>query len=141
MGGYHFVQGYNTIKNGSQGLAFARERYSLPGGDHQRGRNQMALIEAMINKCLSPSVLPNFLDIVNSVSNCVQTNMTVDEITSMVRTQLDNGGSWTINRQWVTGSGATRECFSMVGWDLSVVIPDQNSINSCRTVINSVMNR
>ena len=139
-GGYHFVQGDNVIKTGSQGLAFARERYNVPGGDHQRGRDQMALIEAMLNKCMSPAILPNFIDIVNSVSNCVQTNMTMDEITSMVRMQLNDGASWNIRRQWVSGSGATRECYSMIGWDLSVVLPDQSSINSCRNVINSVLN-
>lgn len=139
VGGYNFVQGYNTITSGTQALCFARERHAFAAGDHQRGRNQMALIEAMINKCISPTVLPNFLNLVNTLSDCVQTNMTMDEITSMVKMQLNDGAKWTITRQSVGGSGGTRECFSMQGWDLSVVLPDQDSINAAKEVIWSVL--
>ena len=34
--------------DGKQALAFARERYSLEGGDNQRGKNQMAVIQACL---------------------------------------------------------------------------------------------
>ena len=51
-GNYYIAQGMNHL-NGSQALGFVRERYSLPGGDHDRGKNQMKVIKAMIQKEIS----------------------------------------------------------------------------------------
>ena len=46
-------QGTNHF-NGKQALAFARERYNVPGGDNQRGKDQMAVIQAMFKKMITP---------------------------------------------------------------------------------------
>ncbi len=35
---------------GEQTLGFVRERYGLSDGDRERSRNQMRVVEAMINK-------------------------------------------------------------------------------------------
>ena len=48
-GRYYFEQG-TIYLDGDQALAFSRERYNLPEGDKERGRNQMRVIEGMINK-------------------------------------------------------------------------------------------
>lgn len=45
-------EGYNHF-NGKEALAFCRERHNLPDGDNQRGKNQQAVITAMLKKCLS----------------------------------------------------------------------------------------
>ena len=39
-------QGTNHF-NGNRLWSFARERYNVPGGDNQRGKDQMAVIQAM----------------------------------------------------------------------------------------------
>ena len=49
------IQGENHF-NGEQALAFARERQNVDGGDFQRGRNQQAVITAMIKKAISPAI-------------------------------------------------------------------------------------
>ena len=138
-GGYNFQKGKNTFTSGAQALAFARERHAFAAGDHQRGRNQMAVINGIINKSLSPAILTNFVPLVNSVSTSVQTNMTMDEITQLAKMQIDDGASWSIAQQAVTGSGGTRECYSMKNYQLSVVLPNQASIDSCKAKIQSVM--
>lgn len=46
-GGYNISVGNNQL-NGDQALGFVRERYSLSGGDNQRGKNQMVLINAVV---------------------------------------------------------------------------------------------
>lgn len=43
-------EGYNHF-NGKEALAFCRERHNLPDGDNQRGKNQQAVITAMLKKC------------------------------------------------------------------------------------------
>ena len=50
------VQGTNLF-NGKQALAFSRERQNVPGGDNQRGKDQQAVLTAMIKKMVSPAIL------------------------------------------------------------------------------------
>lgn len=56
MGGYNFTEGVNHL-NGEAALCFSRERYAFADGDNQRGKNQMAVIQAIISKASSPAVL------------------------------------------------------------------------------------
>ena len=53
MGGYNFTEGVNHL-NGEAALCFSRERYAFADGDNQRGKNQMAVIQAIISKGLLP---------------------------------------------------------------------------------------
>ena len=80
---YQFRQGYNEV-NGKQALLFARERHAFASGDRQRGKNQMAVIEGIINKATSPQILKNYSGIWNEVSGCVVTSMSYDEIADFV---------------------------------------------------------
>lgn len=134
-----FKKGMNHIATGSRALSFARERYSFGDGDNQRGRNQMALIEAILNKILSPAIITNYAQLVSTMSNAIQTNLTMDDITSIARMQIDNPASWNITSQAVTGYGTYRECYSMPGWSLYVMIPNQEAIDGCRAKIESVL--
>lgn len=70
-------KGWNDL-DGTQGLAFVRERYQLSEGDISRGRRQMAFIKALMIKTLTPSTLLNPLKL-TSVLNAVTSNMTVDK--------------------------------------------------------------
>ena len=49
MDSYKFSKGPNEL-NGEEALAYARERHNLPDGDNGRGRHQMDLISAVIDK-------------------------------------------------------------------------------------------
>ncbi|MBQ4284282.1 MAG: LCP family protein, partial [Lachnospira sp.] len=138
VNGYKFEKGTVSIATGARALAFARERKAFATGDHQRGKNQMSLINGIINKAMSPALLTNFADIVNSVKASVQTNMTMDEITSLVKMQLDNPSSWKITNQAVTGAGGQRYCYSLGSYN-STVLPNQPSINSCKAKINALL--
>ena len=85
------VQGENHF-NGQQALAFSRERMNVDGGDFQRGKNQQAVITAMIKKAVSPAILVGANGILNSVSGNVDTNMSQDQIQTLIKTQLSDGG-------------------------------------------------
>ena len=49
--------------DGDKALCFVRERYALPSGDFDRGRNQQRLLKAMINKAVSPKIITNYSNI------------------------------------------------------------------------------
>ena len=51
--GPSFKKGYNQV-NGKQALAFCRERHHFANGDYQRGRDHQHMIEAILNKAMSP---------------------------------------------------------------------------------------
>lgn len=86
--GYHFTKGPNQV-NGDQALAFCRERYAFSAGDRQRGKDQMKVIQGVINKATSPDILKNYLSLLDSLSGCFETNIPYDVITSLVKQQLD----------------------------------------------------
>ncbi len=115
----HFNKGYNLM-NGKQALEFARERYAFPAGDNQRGKNQMELIKAVFNKMLSPAMLLKFPDIMSAVSNNFQTDLSMDQLTSLVRMQLDDGASWNIETYAVKTNGGSEYCYSYHGKKLYV---------------------
>ena len=89
------VQGTNHF-NGEEALAFSRERQNVPGGDNQRGKDQQAVITAMIKKMVSPAILTGANGILNSVSGNVETNMSESQIQELIKTQLSDGVSWNI---------------------------------------------
>ena len=60
-------QGINHL-DGEEALAFSRERENVPGGDNQRGKNQQAVITAMIKKMISPQMLMKANSIIDDVS-------------------------------------------------------------------------
>ena len=107
------VQGENHF-NGQQALAFSRERMNVDGGDFQRGKNQQAVITAMIKKAVSPAILVGANGILNSVSGNVDTNMSQDQIQTLIKTQLSDGGAWNIKSVAAEGTGDQQYCFSSV---------------------------
>lgn len=137
-GGYTFVEGYNDV-DGAKALAFVRERYSFVEGDRQRGANQMALIEAVIEKAASSAILTNYMDVMNAASGAFATNMTQSEISSLVQWQLSTGGSWSVESTSVTGSDSTGTVYSMGSTNVYRMLPDDDSVAAAIELINEVL--
>ncbi|WP_241994594.1 LCP family protein [Cryobacterium sp. TMT2-10] len=57
-GGEHFAQGVHRL-NGTEALAFVRERHAFADGDFQRARNQQSFIKAVLGKTLTAETLTN----------------------------------------------------------------------------------
>lgn len=137
-GGYHFSAGTNHL-NGEQALAFSRERKSFSGGDRQRGKNQEAVIEAIIQKAMSPELLRNANEIIASVSDCVETNMTRDEMAKFINMQLDDPAIWEIESQAADGRGSSASCYSSGRQQLYVMIPDEAVVAECSHKMQDVI--
>lgn len=130
-------QGYNHF-NGRQALAFSRERQNLAGGDYQRGKNQQAVITAMIQKAISPAILTGANGILESVSGNVDTNMSAEQIQSLIKSQLESGEGWNITSVAAEGTGDMQYCYSYSGAALSVVWPDEDSVAAIKEQIAAV---
>ena len=135
---FYFNKGENKV-GGAAALAFARERKAFADGDNQRGKNQMEVIKAVINKAMSPAILTGYADLMESVSGNFETSMPYEMIAELVREQLDNGGSWNIVSTSVTGTGDTRVPYSL-STGAYVMIPDQESVDAAIAKINQVKN-
>lgn len=133
----HFVKGINYL-NGEQALLFARERYAFAAGDHQRGKNQMAVIRGVIDKVLSPSILLNFNSLLDSVKGCFETSVPMEVISDLVRNQLSNSGQWEIQSFNVTGYNDTQIPYSM-NFEVYVMQPDMASVEKGKDLINQVL--
>lgn len=133
------VRGENHF-NGQQALAFSRERQNVEGGDFQRGRNQQAVITAMIKKAISPAILMGANGILNSVSGNVDTNMSTGQIQTLIRDQLAQGAGWNIKSMSADGAVTSGVCYSIPGSELSIIEPDTASVVAIQEAIRAVEN-
>lgn len=133
------VEGMNHF-NGKQALAFCRERHALAEGDHARGKHQQAVITAILKKALSPTMLTNAVDVLNSVQDGIDTNFSSEQIQTLVKGQLKSGANWDIKSVQAQGGYGNEACYSSGSVILSVVIPDYESVNSISAEIQAVLN-
>lgn len=137
--GCSFNKGMNHM-NGEQALAFARERYSFEAGDNQRGKNQEAVLTAMIRKAMTPAVLTHANELLAQVSDSMETNMTQEEMASLIKMQLNDNASWNIVSTNVVGTGDKTTCFSMGSMQVYVMWPDENSVAQISQKMKQVLN-
>lgn len=136
---YKFKKGYNKV-NGKKALAFCRERHHFANGDYQRGRDHQHMIEAILNKVMSPSVLPNFSKLLKESKTMFQTSMSKDKIISLCNMQLNDMAKWKISYANAEGSGAKKTTFSIRSTPLYVCEPNYSSVQKISKRIKKVMN-
>ena len=134
--GYHFNEGWNTV-NGEEALAFCRERYAFSSGDRQRGKNQMAVIQGVLNKATSPAILTSYTSVLNSAEGCMETNVPYDTIAEIVRQQLSDGGNWNVVSYSVDGTGDSQVPYSMSS-SVYVMIPDTSTVDQAKSLLAQV---
>lgn len=130
-------EGYNHF-NGKEALAFCRERHNLPDGDNQRGKNQQAVITAMLKKCLSPTKLLKANAIMEQVSKDVETNMSQEQINALIKYQLNNNATWTIQSIAAEGTNTKGTCYSSGDTELFIMEPIESSVQNIIDLVNVV---
>ena len=122
LNGHHFVQGINQV-DGKLALAFCRERHAFSEGDFKRNENQQQVLEAIIKKCSSSTtILTKYTALLDAVKDNLATNMTADEMASIVKMQLDGMPSWAISKQSIKGTNNYEYCYAL-GFSASTVDP------------------
>ncbi|HEL1766117.1 TPA: LCP family protein [Streptococcus suis] len=138
-GNYHFPVG-RIHMDAEQALGFVRERYSLEGGDNDRGQNQEKVISALIKKLSSPENLHNYRAILNSLEGSIQTDLSIKTIIELVNTQLESGTQFTVESQALAGSGRTDlPSYAMPDSQLYMLEINQESLEQAKTAIQSVL--
>ena len=135
---FTFTEGVNHL-NGREALAFSRERSAFAQGDVQRGRNQMAVLQAIIDKATSPAILSGYQDVLKAVSDSVLTNMPQQDILKLVKLQLEDKVDWDISTYTLSGTTDMQDCFT-TGFPLSVLVPDESSVAAARRMIRELIN-
>lgn len=139
--GYSFNEGPNTM-DGAQALVFARERHSFSSGDNERGKNQMRVITAVIQKITgdSTNLLLHYNEVLDSLQGMFVTNLTSDDIASLVKMQIDDSRSWNVKSYAVTGTGGSEYTYSMPSMKAYVMYENKDMVQKGADLIDKVMN-
>ena len=124
--------------NGEQALGYARERYAYSEGDRQRTKNQQQVLMGIVNKVTSPAIVTNYASIMDSMANTFSTTMSNDEITSLIKYQINNNLKWKMEQYMVDGTGDTLMCAEL-GDAASVMVPNQSTVKMAKDKINAVL--
>lgn len=139
--GYQFYKGYNYL-NGEYALAFSRARKNFYYGDRTRGENQMRVIEAIIAKISSSTVLINdYLNILKSLDGTFQTNLDSGSIYDLIKMQLSSMPKWQIEKYSLNGLGAENYTYSIPDVYTYVMEPDYNTVNEAKTKIKELLEK
>lgn len=134
-----FYPGANQV-NGKCALAFARERYAYSDGDRHRGRNQEQVIEKVFQKLTSSNTLiSRYSDILSSLSGSFDTNISASDITSLANMQLDDMAKWTVETYNLDGPTGMTYTYSYPNQLLSVMYPDETTVETARAKIKQVL--
>lgn len=80
--------GLQTL-NGEQALVYARNRKQLVNGDFGRGLHQQEIVMALIDKMKNITKVSSFMDILDTISNSLDTNLTTKQILSFYNVGKD----------------------------------------------------
>ena len=135
--GYYFKKGYNHV-TGLEALDFVRTRKAFEEGDRVRGENQQAMIQAIIKKGTSGTILTRYTSILNSLTGSFITNISTDKITDLVKMQLDNMPSWNITSISLSGSDGAEYTYTYPTQVLYVMIPNEETVTFAKESLEKV---
>ncbi len=125
----------HQVLNGEQALVFARNRKAFVDGDFARAEHQQEIIMALINKMKKITSVSKFMEILNTISNSLDTNLTTKQILSfynigkdIIKKSLSNENADLVNIQRLFLDGVGQMIYDerarLVLWDY---IPNENS--------------
>lgn len=124
--------------NGEQALGYARERYAYSEGDRQRTKNQQQVLMGIVDKITSPAIVTNYASIMDSMSDTFSTTMSSQEISDLIKYQLNSNPKWKMEQYMVNGTGDTLMCAEL-GNAAYVMVPDQSTVTTAKNKINAVL--
>ena len=127
------------VLNGEEALALSRTRHTIAGGDRGRIQNQMLVLNAIIDKALSPSILVKYNSLLNSVSDSVITNIEQKSITKLIKNQIKNNSSWTIESLSVDGTDGSKGTYSTGSAKAYVMIPKEETILEAKKKLDIIL--
>lgn len=133
-----FNKGRNNL-DGARALAYSRERKSLAGGDRARGKHQQQVITAIIDKMTSSAMITNYNKVLNVIEENTVTDISTDQMTSLIKKQISNPSSWKTESISVDGTGDSRYTYSYKKKKVYVMIPDESTVSAAKAKIAEYM--
>jgi LCP family protein required for cell wall assembly len=124
--GTDLKKGKQTL-NGTEALAFVRQRYGLAGGDLDRTRNQQKFLSALANKAATPSTVLNPFKLYPTMSSgldslIVDKDMSLWDVKDMFFAMKSvSGGDGKQMNMPVSNPGLATSKGSAVQWDMAKV--------------------
>ena len=131
---YRYYKGWNTL-TGEEALSFARERHAFDDGDRVRGKHQQQLIEAILKKVISPSIIVNYPSLLDALSETFVTNVEDENLKKMIKFQIDKNIDWEIEKYVLNGDNGYEYTYSYPRQKLYVMIPKEESLNEAKELI------
>ena len=137
-----YIKPGNNDVNGRCALAFARERFAYSTGDIHRGENQQQVLEKLINKISSSKTLiSNYSNILQALDGSFNTSLTQEDISSLVKMQLNNMTKWNITKYNITGTKSSGLTYSWPKEVTHIMLPDQSKLDEAKKLIDEVLNK
>lgn len=129
---YTYTKGINHL-NGKGALYYARERKAFGGEDQLRVRNQLQVMEAVIQKVTtSTTLLTSYGSIMETLGDELETNMPRSDMQKLMKMQLSDMRPWNIQTQRMTGTYDMEVVASLDSRNkYSVLKVDDGSLNAC----------
>ena len=139
--GYEYKKGMNHLY-GRKALYFARERKSFEGQDSIRVENQQRVVKAIIKKMTSSTtILTKYGDVMDAAGENLTTNMSTDEMRSLVKMQITEIPTWDVETQKIEGEYDQDYVASLTqSQKFDIYRPDEKSVKSVKDNVKTVMN-
>ena len=131
-------KGLQTL-NGEEALALSRTRYTIAGGDRGRIENQALVLEAIIDKAISPRIIIKYNSLLNSVSNSLITNINQKSFTKLIKNQIRKKTNWTIETYSVDGTDASNVTYSTGGANAYVMNPKDDTVKKAKIMLDEIL--
>lgn len=136
--GIYFKQGNITL-DGENTLTFVRERKNLATGDLGRGKNQIKVLEALINKAISPSIIKSYNSLLKSLDDAFVTNMNKNTMIGFIKKEISDKRNWSISSNTLIGADSYEYTYSYKNTKLYVMLPNNDSVREAKEKIQSIM--
>ncbi len=135
----HFKKGMVHLDSTNL-LPFIRERYSLVRGDHDRGRNQQKVIEAIIKKIVKPNYLVSRGEsIFVESSKYVETDIEFKQVMKWINYVVDSKTKFEVKNISVNGTGSIGlPSYAMPAHDLYMFEIEESSLNDVKNQIKEL---
>ena len=92
----------------------------------------------IVDKITSPAIVTNYAFIMDSMSDTFSTTMSSQEISDLIKYQLNSNPKWKMEQYMVNGTGDTLMCAEL-GDAAYVMVPDQSTVTTAKNKINAVL--
>ena len=141
LDGCVYKPGDNQV-DGKCALRFARERKSYSTGDRHRGENQEQVIVRILEKVShDKNIINDSSKILAAMNGSFNTNITSDDISALVKMQLEDMSSWTVESYNINGKGQMAKTYSYPNRNLYVMIADEKTIATAKAKLSETLRR